>query len=311
MDDLGHIETNAALSDLEARIGGVYSQALSEMQAKQSAFIEEYAKELDKMQSAFEAGNITEKEFRGWIEKSVMTSDWYQEMIEALSNDLANADVKAMALVNGTVPDVYCINSAYGAFMADSMVKGGVSFALVDRHTVARLIKDGSISLLPVKLNIEASKRWNKQHINGAILQGLIQGESIPKMAARLQGAVNMDMNAAIRTARTATTCAQSSGRLDSFREAKAEGVDIKKTWLATMDKRTRDSHVRCDGETVDIEDKFSNGLQYPGDPNGDPSEIYNCRCTVIATINGKTFDGTRLNKTGMSYDDWKANAGL
>lgn len=54
------------------------------------------------------------------------------------------------------------------------------------------------------------------------------------------------------------------------------------KTWVNAGDDRVRDSHIRLDNETVPINGRFSNGLNYPGDPNGAPEEIYNCRCTVI-----------------------------
>lgn len=54
------------------------------------------------------------------------------------------------------------------------------------------------------------------------------------------------------------------------------------KTWVNAGDDRVRDSHIRLDNETVPIDGRFSNGLSYPGDPNGTPEEIYNCRCTVI-----------------------------
>lgn len=42
-----------------------------------------------------------------------------------------------------------------------------------------------------------------------------------------------------------------------------------------------RDWHIDMDGETVSVGEVFSNGLQYPGDPDGDPSETINCTCSV------------------------------
>ena len=57
--------------------------------------------------------------------------------------------------------------------------------------------------------------------------------------------------------------------------------------WIATNDKRTRHSHAIMDGETKGVNGKFSNGLEYPGDPNGAPAEVYNCRCTMTARVLG------------------------
>jgi HK97 family phage portal protein len=55
-----------------------------------------------------------------------------------------------------------------------------------------------------------------------------------------------------------------------------------KKSWLSSSDDRVRPSHRRLDGEAVDIEAKFSNGLRFPGDPTGEPSESISCRCTLL-----------------------------
>ena len=70
------------------------------------------------------------------------------------------------------------------------------------------------------------------------------------------------------------------------------------------------------DGEFVDNDKKFSNGCRYPGDPNGPPSEIYNCRCTLVSEIEGINASGgkrrARNQATGrnelienMSYAEW------
>lgn len=57
------------------------------------------------------------------------------------------------------------------------------------------------------------------------------------------------------------------------------------KTWLATMDDRTRDTHAEADGQEVPIDQQFQVGedwLDYPGDPNGSDAEVINCRCTAL-----------------------------
>lgn len=59
-------------------------------------------------------------------------------------------------------------------------------------------------------------------------------------------------------------------------------GIVQTKQWVATPDDRTRDSHAEIDGETVGLDETFSNGLAYPGDPSGDADEVVNCRCTAL-----------------------------
>lgn len=47
-----------------------------------------------------------------------------------------------------------------------------------------------------------------------------------------------------------------------------------------------RSSHRRLDGETVPIDDLFSNGANWPGDNFRLPvEEVANCHCEVIVTL--------------------------
>ncbi len=60
------------------------------------------------------------------------------------------------------------------------------------------------------------------------------------------------------------------------------KGARIVKQWDATLDARTRSSHARVDGELRENDEKFSNGLLYPGDPSGSAAEVINCRCALL-----------------------------
>lgn len=74
----------------------------------------------------------------------------------------------------------------------------------------------------------------------------------------------------AMRVARTEVTKASNFGSLES---AKQSQIIKTKTWLTSRDERVRDEHIDMDGETVGLEEKFSNGLEHPGEPL--------CRCVL------------------------------
>jgi HK97 family phage portal protein len=57
-------------------------------------------------------------------------------------------------------------------------------------------------------------------------------------------------------------------------------GGKATKTWR-TNSSNSRKSHARMNGETVDLDDKFSNGLNWPGDPAKGADEVAGCECTV------------------------------
>ncbi len=52
------------------------------------------------------------------------------------------------------------------------------------------------------------------------------------------------------------------------------------KTWMVTS-KKPRPSHAAQNGQTVDIEDVFANGLRWPGDHFGSAAENANCTCRL------------------------------
>ena len=59
-------------------------------------------------------------------------------------------------------------------------------------------------------------------------------------------------------------------------------GADVVKQWDATLDGLTRESHVAVDGEIRELDEPFSNGLMFPGDPSGGAAEVINCRCAYL-----------------------------
>ena len=132
-----------------------------------------------------------------------------------------------------------------------------------------------------------------------------MQGKSIKGLADGFMTVMQSNRTAAVRNARTAVTSAQNSGRVETYRKAAAMGIEIKKRWLATEDERTRDSHRELDGVTVELNEAFPNGLQYPGDPKGAPAEVYNCRCTMLSILPKYNADLHNTGNTVESYKEW------
>lgn len=77
--------------------------------------------------------------------------------------------------------------------------------------------------------------------------------------------------------ARTETHGITQEGTIQGYKQAE---MPIK-IWVAVIDSATRESHAGIDGEEVPLDYPFSNGLMFPGDPNGDADEVINCRCSI------------------------------
>ncbi len=78
--------------------------------------------------------------------------------------------------------------------------------------------------------------------------------------------------------ARTESTGVNGEASKEAFRQS---GVANGKEWISAGDGSVRDSHASIDGEIVELDANFANGLDFPGDPQGDAGEVINCRCVM------------------------------
>lgn len=275
MADKAHILTDKKLEQMERHLSAIYSRAEKEIQKTADEYFDKFHKQDEAKRKLLEQGKITEDAYKKWRKGKVMYGKRFTEMKEQCAKQLLNVNQTALAYVNGELPEVYAIN--YNA-LADSVDGvGGYVFTLLDANTVKHLATADK-SLLPYK-KLDPSKDipWNMKKINTETLQGIIQGESMDKIAKRIRNVQEMNRTQAIRSARTIVTGAENKGRQDSYERAEADGIILQKEWLATNDGRTRHSHAALDGAIIDQDKKFDNGLMYPGDPSGRPEEVYNC----------------------------------
>lgn len=308
MNDIEHALVDEKIAELETKLRRQYDIAYKEMQAKQKTFMADYEKERVKMERKYQNKEITYKEYRGWLRDQAIKGEWFKGMVNSLAADMNNVNKMAAGIINDELPEVYASNMNYGTYLVESGAMVSTGWSMADRDTVAKLVKDNPKLLPDAKVNSKKDVRWNKQKFNSAILQSVLQGESIKKTSKRLRDVIGMNYNSSVRSARTAMTAAENMGRMRSFERAEDIGINLMKQWMATLDKRTRDTHRELDGETIPVKETFWNGLMYPGDPDGDPSEVMNCRCTLVTVIEDYDYSNfsRRSNYGSMSYEEWK-----
>ncbi len=119
-----------------------------------------------------------------------------------------------------------------------------------------------------------------KKTITQEISRGIASGLSYRDIVRNINNVSGSGLSNAKRIARTEGHRIQQTSARDAQYAAKRRGADVLKQWDATLDARTRDSHARVNGEIRELDEKFSNGLMFPGDPNGAAAEVVNCRCT-------------------------------
>ena len=273
-------------SQLESQISKQYREAYKDVSKKLQDFTRRHKAKDKQMQRDLKKGKITQDQYASWLRGQVFIGQQWTDTKTSLDLSIKNVMTEAAHLSHQKSIDVFVDNANYTAFQIekDHGFTGGVNFTLYDRKTVSRLMLEDP-ELLPRRRDINGNKleAWNTKVIANCVTQSILQGESIDELSKRIARDTCTDAGrSSLLYARTAMTGAQNAGRVERMKEAEGMGIKVQKQWMSTLDSRTRDSHRDMDGETVDVDEDFSNGLEYPGDFGGDPSEVYNCRCTLI-----------------------------
>lgn len=294
--------------ELQKKLQRTYADAIDGMTSRIEASLRQFEKDRAKWEVDVAAGKKDAKAYKAWLKDQALHNDQLKALKRALTQDLTAADKMAIAYVNGMPAGVYAEGMNFATYEIEHGAKANTSFTLYDKNTVMELVASEPGLLPQASFDKAKDLAWNRRHVNSAVTQAVLQGQTIPQLAASLAGIAAMDQRAAMRSARTTMTSAHSLGKLKGYERAADMGIDVEKQWLAALDSRTRGSHRHLDGEVVKLDAEFSNGLKYPGDPDGPASEVYNCRCTLVPVIVDVEYEEVeRADKLGdMSYEEWK-----
>lgn len=118
-----------------------------------------------------------------------------------------------------------------------------------------------------------------RDKVAASLKRGLANNEDARALARRAGEDFDQIQTGAAR--RVAATEAQVVyGKSQS--EVLAAAGYSRKRWVTVGDDRVRDSHYLCESQgAIPASESFHNGLKYPGDFNGPPEEVINCRCNL------------------------------
>lgn len=313
MPDYGAAYTDKEIAKLDKEIQSIYKEAEKDIQKKMDDFNAKYKVKEAKYQQKVASGQMTQEDFDRWKKGQVFQGKQWQAKKDEILNVIHNSNVVATNMINGESIHVFAANANYMSYDLEHSEGVNFGFALYDSNTVTNLIKDNPQILPKWKIDKPKDYTWSQKKLNRSITQGIIQGESLEKIANRLSDKlVSTNQNKMRTFARTAMTGAQNSGRQTQLQNAKKLGIECVKEWMATLDSHTRDTHKDIDGEQVEVNKEFSNKCKYPGDPGGPPAEVYNCRCTMVSdvkkypSIYNRYDNETRTRIRNMSYREWE-----
>lgn len=195
----------------------------------------------------------------GTLEKSLtLSADDWQSLLEAVHTAVIESE--------GAV--------AYTALLAAVTTSGGGAFDVLD-PAVSEWISGHAGEMA------KGLTETTRQQLAQVISAGTDAGDSTRDIAKAIKGQFTewTDARATLIARTEVSTAFGASHQLSAEQLASDGEVELVKTWRSAHDSRVRDAHKAMDGETVAIDDVFSNGLPYPSEPN--------CRCVVTYDAKG------------------------
>lgn len=291
--DPGRRETDERLAKIEKKLHEIYSQSYIELKEKADNYFEKFRKADLEKAKLVKAGRLSEEEYQNWRRTQMLMGKHWNTLKEQSASYIHNVNKIATAYVNGQLPDIYTLNYNLSARDIENTVDK-ISFEMVDARTVKNLSLADGESFLPYrKLDPKKDIPWNMRKINSEMLQGIIQGESIPEITQRFINVGVANEVSAVRAARTMMTTVENSARLDSAKRAADKGVIMGKIWLSVSDGRTRDWHKQAAidyAEPIPLDDPFvvmGEKMDAPGDTSASGWNVYNCRCSLGRRVLG------------------------
>lgn len=119
------------------------------------------------------------------------------------------------------------------------------------------------------------------QRIDDTLIVSATAGDSFDTMTSRIGDlfdgfrswyADRVGGDEAVTTVNATAYSAASWGAVDG----------VMRAWVTQQDEKVRDSHAEADGQQQPVDTPFDVGgeaLWYPGDPDGSPENVINCRC--------------------------------
>lgn len=203
-------------------------------------------------------------------------------IVQQIGTDFSKAHGEAARHIQATLTEIYGINYDFASF--DLCRQSGLNltadFATYDRRQLESLIQEGQSPFTKIAYKQMGKDAAIVKQLKTQMGVAIMNGESQQKLLKRIQSVTGQLRWQAKRVAQTERVRVQSEARFNSMQQGKALGLEMEKEWTARL-YNTRIDHALAHLEVVGIDEKFSNGLMHPGDPNGSAAQVINCRCVM------------------------------
>lgn len=277
------------------RLDEVYGQSLDDIKSKISKLefsINDLKQEYDWM----DPDDPDRAKVKSMIQSKIYQKKYQEQLRSQVEGIIDRMQDRQYVTVSDYLDE--CYEDGFIGTIFDAHGQGVPIMTPIDQESMVRAVQlDSKISKgLYTRLGQDISVL--KRRIMADVSRAISTGMTYAQVAQQLDGATRIGYNRAVRIARTEGHRIQTTATMDAMEAAKSKGADVVKQWDATLDDRTRESHVAVDGEIREVDKTFSNGLMYPGDPSGGAAEVINCRCALLQRARWAVGGGfTKFNR--------------
>jgi len=325
--DRGHELTDERIKEIEERLHDEYMQAAHDVSDELYRYMKAFELKDQKWQEWVKTGKHTQEEYLAWRKQQLMGDARWNALKERLAVRMFDSNEAAQEIIAAGMPDIMALNHNWALYDLEMGAGIDTALSIYNRESVGRiLIDDPDLMPGPGKkvmgeINAGKAKRWERQKIQSLMIQEIMTGKSIPKMASKMaEELANGDLKASVRNCRTMATNAQNAGRYGAYRRVDRSGYDLTIEWAATLDMRTRHEHRMMHGQRRELDEPFEVNvgdrvvkILYPAQTKYGESDIpqqmiWNCRCALIAWIKGFEHDTLKKSERmeGMSFEEWQ-----
>lgn len=193
--------------------------------------------------------------------------DWLDEVLRGTKDDWGEIIEEAWAKGIET-----------GAGLFQEEVAGGLSFKVFEERAkrYAKKVAGEKVT------GIQGSTLKDLRRV---ISKGIENGDPVDKIAKAVGKLYDGFKGSRSETiARTEVSNSIGWGKYESAKESERRlGMEIVRTWIATLDDRTREAHASADGQQRKMNEAYSVGgveMKHPGDGAAPADLVINCRCT-------------------------------
>lgn len=276
------------------RLDTVYGQSLSDINDN----IKNLTFKIGKLQQEYDWLDDLDPE-KAKIKSQIQSKIYQKQYQEQLQKQVEGILNKMQTSQFVTVSDYLdeCYSDGFIGTIFDAHGQGVPFVTPINQESMVRAVQLDSKISKGLYTRLGEDVNLLKKKITAQVSRSIATGMTFAQTAKALENYSRIGYNNSIRIVRTEGHRIQTTATMDAMTAAKDNGADVVKQWDSTLDGRTRSSHAAVDGEIRELNKPFSNGLDFPGDPDGQAAEVVNCRCALLQRARWALNDGfTKFN---------------